>query len=473
MRESYYNNKISTREKLMDIVSLFSCSDLKERSMKFQKDFIFGTATSSYQIEGGRYEGGRTDSIWDVFSHTPGKVHNNETGDQACDHYHLYQKDIDLMAELGIDSYRFSIAWPRIFPEKGRYNPEGMAFYKELIAYMKSKGIQPSVTLYHWDLPQWVEDEGGWTNRKSVTYFLDYAKMCFDHLGSDVDLWITHNEPFCAGILGYMTGHHAPGLQDKDAGLCAIHHLLLSHGKTVELFRDKAMKGKIGITLNHSPVIENNAAYSDQIAASNFDGWMNRWFLDPVFKGAYPLDMINLYDSDMSFVQAGDLQAISQPLDFFGINYYHASKVAYDHTAPLRFKSVEIEAEKTMMDWPVTPEGLKQIIRRLRADYTSLPIYITENGAAFDDQVTEDGQVLDDRRCAFLQSHLEMVSQLNDEGMNIQGYYLWSFLDNFEWAHGYEKRFGIVYVDFESLVRIPKASYYLYQNIIQSMKKEA
>lgn len=435
--------------------------------LKFDEGFVFGTATSSYQIEGARHEDGRTDSIWDTFSRVPGKVANGDTGDIACDHYHRYEEDLELMKELGVESYRFSIAWPRIFPQKGQYNQAGMAFYKALIRQLKDKGIKPSVTLYHWDLPQWMEDMGGWTNRDSVVHFVEFAKKCYQELGDDVEFWITHNEPFCAGILGYMTGDHAPGKQDVRASLQAIHHILLSHGEAVKAYRKTGLSGKIGITLNHTPAEAASASLQDQLAANNYDGWMNRWFLDPVFKQSYPVDMINLYHQEMDFIQEGDLATIGQAIDFFGINFYHSAVVEYAPDHPLFYRMADMDVKKTAMGWPITPQGLDTIITRIRKDYTDLPIYITENGAAFDDVVSDDGSVQDTDRVEYLDAHLKTVVKMNQKGLNVAGYYLWSFMDNFEWAYGYDKRFGIVYVDFESLERTPKASFYRYQEIIR------
>ena len=437
---------------------------------KFDKNFIFGTATSSYQIEGAVREGGRTDSIWDVFSRKEGTIHNGDNGDIACDHYNLYEEDIELMKELGVESYRFSIAWPRIFPEMGKFNEEGMAFYKRIIAKLKEVDIRPAVTIYHWDMPQWLEDIGGWTNRESVKHFAEFSKACYENLGDDVDLWITHNEPFCAGILGYMIGVHAPGIKDVDASLKAIHHLLLSHGESVRLFRSMNLDSRIGITLNHSPAVPASESVVDGLAANNYDGWMNRWFLDPVFKGKYPNDMLNLYKPEVKsfdFIKPGDMEIISEPIDFFGINYYHASKVEYCENEPLGFKLADMGVLETAMGWPVTPYGLDVLITRIREEYTKLPIFITENGAAFDDVVLSDGSIQDEERTDYITEHLRTVSIMNQKGLGIEGYYLWSFLDNFEWAYGYEKRFGIVHVDFDTLSRTPKKSFYRYNNIIK------
>ena len=441
----------------------------------FDKKFVFGTATSSYQIEGAHDVDGRTDSIWDVFSRVPGKVHNGDTGDIACDHYHRYEEEVQLLKDLGVEAYRFSIAWPRIFPHKGQYNPKGMAFYKKLIKSLKDANIKPVVTLYHWDLPMWADNEGGWTNRASVDWFMEYTEKCYEELGDDVETWVTHNEPFCAGFLGYHTGEHAPGIKNLEKSLKAIHHILLSHGKAVERFREKGMKGDIGITLNLSPAYPNSNSFDDGIASNNCDGYVNRWFLDPVFKGSYPKDMANLFShqvKDFSFIQEGDLELISIKNDFLGINYYSSNVVEYSSDAELNFKYIEQDTKKTAMNWAITPLGLRDLIHRLRKDYTDLPIHITENGAAFDDAIHEDGKIYDKDRIEYIEEHLKVISALNNEGMNVAGYYLWSFMDNFEWAFGYSKRFGIVYVDYNSLERIKKESFHEYSKIIRNRSVE-
>jgi beta-glucosidase len=437
----------------------------------FNKEFIFGTAASSYQIEGAHDMDGRTDSIWDTFSRIPGKINNGDNGDVACDHYNRYEEDIQLLKDLGVDSYRFSIAWPRIFPCKGIYNDEGMGFYKKLIARLKEANIKPVVTLYHWDLPMWVENEGGWTNRLSVDWFMEYTKKCFEELGRDVDTWITHNEPFCAGFLGHYSGEHAPGIKNLGKSLKAIHHILLSHGEAVKLFRDKKLGGEIGITLNLSPISTITSSLNDKIACNNCDGFFNRWFLDPIFRGEYPTDMVNLFShkvNDFSFIKEGDLDKISIENDFLGINYYSSIVVKYSKDKDWLFEFIDQDIKKTDMGWPITPLKLKELIHRIRNQYTNLPIYITENGAAFKDELTEDGKVDDKDRIDYIKAHLKVLCQLNKEGMNVAGYYLWSFMDNFEWAHGYSKRFGIVYIDYDYLKRIKKESFYAYSKIIKN-----
>lgn len=438
----------------------------------FAKDFIFGTATSSYQIEGAVNAGGRTPSIWDEFSKQPGKVWNGDTGEVACDHYHRFEEDIEIIKSLGVDSYRFSIAWPRIFPREGEYNPEGMAFYRNLAIKLNEAGIRPFVTLYHWDLPQWAHEKGGWVNRDSVDWFLDYATKCFEELDDVVSMWITHNEPWCAALLGYYEGVHAPGHTSLNEAVKVAHHLLVSHGKAVEVYKERLQFEKpIGITLNLTPVYPAGATANDELAANNFDGYINRWFLDPIFKGSYPKDIMNLYSryvDGFDFIQEGDMDAIGTSCDFFGINFYNRSLIKYSKEAPLLFEPAESDYPKTGMGWDVSPNEFRELIRTLRSDYTDLPIYITENGAAFPDELEEDGTVRDVGRKDYVEQHIRAIAELNDEGMNIQGYYLWSLLDNFEWAFGYDKRFGITYVDFATQNRYLKDSAKRYAEIVKS-----
>lgn len=436
--------------------------------MSFSKPFIFGVATSAYQIEGCTHGGGRTDSIWDTFCRIPGRVFNGDNGDVACDHYNRFLDDIGIIKDLGVDAYRFSIAWPRIYPAEGVYNPEGMAYYKALLSALHDNGIKASVTLYHWDLPQWVQDLGGWEDRKSVEHFMVFAKKCFDELDPYVFQWITHNEPWCASILSNGIGEHAPGKRSLDAALKVAHHLLLSHGKTVQLYRESGFKQTIGITLNLTPVYAESDSIEDKLAESNMDGYFNRWFLDPLYKGQYPKDMLNLYAprlSSLSFIQKGDLECIQSPCDFLGVNYYSRSLVKYDGFSVGLFGSAYSDYPKTAMGWDISPDAFVSLIERIRRDYTESPIYITENGSAWND-VLIDGAVHDQDRINYLEAHLLAVRTMNEKELNIAGYYCWSLMDNFEWSFGYSKRFGIVYVDFETQARIKKDSYYRYQQII-------
>ena len=441
---------------------------------QFTKDFIFGTATSSYQIEGAYNEGGRSLSIWDTFSRTPGKVINGDTGDVACDHYHRFEEDVQIIKELGVDSYRFSIAWPRVFPKDGVYNEEGMNFYKSLIASLLEAGIKPMVTLYHWDLPMWAHEKSGWVNRDSVSWFLQFAQKCFEELDEHVHSWITHNEPWCASFLSYHAGHHAPGHKNIEEGLKAAHHILLSHGEAVKLLKGKMNSDTpIGITLNLSPSYPASNSYNDQIACNNADGYTNRWFLDPIFKGSYPVDMVNLFSRfvhDFSFIKHGDLDTISVDCDFFGINYYSRALVEFAGNDNFLFNGAYSDYPKTAMGWDISPVEFKELIHRLRRDYTNLPIFITENGAACNDVLEADKTVHDKERTDYIEKHLTAVHELNDEEMNVAGYFLWSLLDNFEWAFGYEKRFGMIYVDFQTQERYWKDSAKRYQQIVKARK---
>ncbi|MCL6490045.1 MAG: beta-glucosidase [Alicyclobacillus mali] len=437
---------------------------------KFPDEFVWGTATASYQVEGAAREGGRGRSIWDIFSHTPGKVAEGHTGDVACDHYHRYEDDVQLMKELGISSYRFSIAWPRVMPEKGRVWVKGLDFYKRLATKLLENGIRPAVTMYHWDLPQWIEDEGGWNSRDTVSRFLEYSEILFREFGDLVPMWITHNEPWCASILGYGIGVHAPGLKDWRRAYRAAHHLLLSHGQAVRLYRELGLPGEIGITLNLAPVYAATSNPEDLAAADRQDMFQNRWFLDPVLKGKYPESLLRRVDQAVGgfdAVKPGDLDVMATPIDFLGVNYYTRAVVANDPSDPLLgVRHLPGEGPRTEMDWEVYPDGLYDLLSRLRRDYGDIPIYITENGAAYDDRV-QDGAVHDPDRVSYLASHFAAAHRFLEEGGNLRGYYVWSLMDNFEWAFGYTKRFGLVYVDYDTLARIPKDSYFWYQRVIR------
>ncbi|GGI97742.1 beta-glucosidase [Alicyclobacillus cellulosilyticus] len=434
--------------------------------LRFPEGFLWGTATAAYQVEGAAQEDGRGPSIWDTFAKTPGKVLNGDTGDVACDHYHRYPEDVRLMKELGMQAYRFSIAWPRIFPEKGRYNPKGTDFYKRLVDTLHQHGILPVATIYHWDLPQWIQDEGGWANRRSVDYFVEYANTLFRELGDVVPLWITHNEPWCVSFLSHWLGQHAPGHRDLREALQVAHHVLLSHGRTVQAYREAGLSGRIGITLNLTVVDAASEDPADLRAAQISDGNANRWFLDPIFRGSYPADMVEIYTEQagpFDFVHADDLDIIRRPIDFLGVNYYTRSVVrAGEDGMP---KPVPPAGPVTDMGWEVHPESLYRLLTRLRREYTGLPLYITENGAAYPDRVV-DGRVDDPERIAYLRDHFAAAHRFIQEGGNLQGYFVWSFMDNFEWAFGYSKRFGLVYVDYATQTRIPKASALWYRDVI-------
>jgi beta-glucosidase len=456
----------------------------------FPPGFLWGTATASYQIEGAYTADDRGTSIWDTYSKTPGKVWNGDTGDIACDHYHRMEEDLDLLAELGVGAYRFSVAWPRIQPTgKGPANQAGLDFYRRLVDGLKSRNIEPTLTLYHWDLPQELEDAGGWVVRDTAERYVEYVDIVARSLGNDVERWITLNEPWCSSWLGYGDGRHAPGVQDIGKAAAANHHLLLAHGMALPVLRSAVPSAKVGITLNLGDFRPGSDHELDVAAARRADGNLNRLFLEPIFHGQYPEDMLEHYaqfEPGFSVVKDGDLGLISQPIDFLGVNYYFPSTVVDSTRATearlagfivgqgeqfpdLHLKSLETPGrDRTAMDWEIGSFGLTSLLVRVQDEYTKVPIYITENGAAFDDYVDPNGHVLDGNRVAYLQEHISAVHDAIDAGVNVQGYFVWSLLDNFEWAFGYSRRFGIVWVDFPSGARLKKESFGWYRDTIKS-----
>ncbi len=433
--------------------------------MHFPQDFVWGVATASYQIEGAFNEDGRGESIWDRFSKTPGKVLNGDNGDIACDHYHRYKQDIALTKELGVDSYRFSLSWPRILPEgTGAVNHTGLDFYKRVIEELLSRGVAPAVTLYHWDLPQVLEDKGGWLNRDIAKYFRDYAMIVFEGLGDVVSSWITLNEPWCSAFLGYGNGEHAPGMRDFPAHFTAAHHLLLGHGLALQGYRELNLPAGIGITLNLTPQYPVSQDPRDLAASQKADGFQNRWYLDPIFKGSYPEDMVDYLAFVDGAVQAGDLELISKPNDFLGINFYSRTLISADAGGLPRTENPRRDV--TAMGWEVYPEALYDLLIRVHQDYGPISLYITENGAAYDDAV-EHGRIKDSRRREYLEKHFAQAARAIRAGVPLKGYYVWSLLDNFEWAFGYDRRFGIVYVDFATQERIFKDSAFWYQSFLR------
>lgn len=436
---------------------------------RFPDGFRWGAATSSYQIEGAVREGGRGPSIWDTFSHTPGKTVNGDTGDIAVDHYHRWHQDVALMRDLGLQAYRFSIAWPRIIPDGvGATNHAGLDFYDRLVDGLLEVGIEPCVTLYHWDLPQALGDEGGLTNRDVADAFEAYTAVVTERLSDRVKDWITINEPFVAGFLGYWFGMHAPGETSRSAGLAAVHNLLRMHGKAVDVIRDSARDSEVGITLNLTSVYTLGDGEADQDEVRRTDGLSNRWFLDPVFRGAYPEDMVEEFGDDMPEIWDDDLALISRDIDFLGVNYYTPAYVkAGAESGPFGDPSARPDGERTAMDWLVEPRGLKDLLVRIHDDYRPPSIVITENGAAFDDERPIDGRVRDPRRIAYYHGHLGACHDAIGEGVPLHGYFAWSLLDNFEWSEGYAKRFGIVHVDYSTQERTPKDSARWYSNVIR------
>ncbi|MDT8716182.1 beta-glucosidase [Clostridium sp. 19966] len=438
---------------------------------KFPKDFVWGTATASYQIEGAVKEDGRGESIWDRFSHIPGNVLNGDTGDIACDHYHRFEEDIDLMKSLGMKSYRFSIAWPRIFPNGfGKPNPKGIAFYKKIVALLIERGIKPAITLYHWDLPQKLQDIGGWTNPQVGDYFVEYCKYIFTELGDKVSTWITMNEPWVFTILSYERGEHAPGYKDTKAALTAAHNALVAHGKVVKAFREMSCRGEIGIVLNMGYKYPYNASEEALKAAETAHELENSWFSEPIFKGEYPKAPMAKYKELDLFpdIDVEELKIASEPIDFLGINYYSSAYIAKNNEDPYGICYKDGVQPKTEMGWMIIPEGLTDLLVKLSNDYNHVKIYITENGAAFNDIVSLDGTVKDTNRIDYLQRHFMAMHEAINKGVNLAGYYLWSFMDNFEWAFGYEKRFGIVHVDYATQKRTPKDSAKWYSEVIRN-----
>ena len=429
--------------------------------------FTWGVATSSYQIEGAATAGGRGPSIWDTFSRVPGAVINGDSGDVACDHYHRYNEDLDLIKWLGVNAYRFSIAWPRIFPQgAGSPNQAGIDFYDRLIDGALERGITPWPTLYHWDLPQALEDKGGWNSRATSERFAEYAHLMAEKFGDRVKNWTTLNEPFCSAWLGYLYGVMAPGIKDLQTAINASHHLLLGHGLATQAIRSVASDLRVGIVLNLTPAIPLNE--KDELAAKYADGFDNRWYADPVFKGSYPQDIVEGFGKEVP-IHAGDMQSISAPLDFLGINFYTRQTVTLDGSAkPLPYRPVMVDGvERTAMGWEVHPESLTNIIMRVHRDYAPKEIYITENGSAWDDSVIND-KVDDPHRVSYLERHLDAMLAAKAQGAPVNGYFAWSLMDNFEWAYGYSKRFGIVYVEYETQKRIPKSSAYYYRERIKN-----
>jgi beta-glucosidase len=439
--------------------------------MRFPPDFLFGVATAAFQIEGATQADGRGESIWDRFARTPGNVHNGDTGDPACDHYHRWEQDLDLMQMLGVGAYRFSIAWPRILPGgTGAPNRKGIDFYRRLLEGLHARGIRPYATLYHWDLPQALQERGGWANRDSAAWFADYARLCFNELGDLVDDWITINEPWVVAILGYAHGTKAPGHTDWREALAAAHHLLLGHGLAVRALRDTSSAARVGITLDLTPAEPATPNPEDVAAAVREDGSKNRWFLDAVLRGRYPEDMVAWYErrlGPLDFERPGDLAVASAPCDFLGVNFYTRIRArASTGDGMLASAALPADGPVTGMRWAVAPDALRDVLLRIEREYGHRAILITENGAAYDDRPDGRGGVADPERLEYFRAHLEAVERAIRDGVDIRGYFAWSLLDNFEWENGYDKRFGIVFVDYETQERLPKQSALWYRDLI-------
>ncbi|GAA1367076.1 GH1 family beta-glucosidase [Streptomyces beijiangensis] len=435
-------------------------------------DFTWGVATAAYQIEGAVAEDGRLPSIWDTFSHTPGKIEADENGDVACDHYHRWREDIALMKQLGVDAYRFSVAWPRVVPGgDGPVNEKGLAFYDQLVDGLLEAGITPYPTLYHWDLPQALQDRGGWPERETAEHFAAYAAVVAGRLGDRVENWTTLNEPLCSAWIGHLEGRMAPGLTDITAAVRASYHLHLGHGLATQAIRAAVPGARVGIVNNLSPCEPATDREEDRAAAVRADGHTNRWWLDPIHGRGYPQDMVDLYGVDLP-VRAGDLETIAAPLDWLGLNYYFRNVVAADPGGPLpHAKQVYLPgARHTAMDWEVNADGLENMLVRLADDYGPQQIYITENGSAYPDVLRADGSIDDTERVRYLEEHLAACARAVRRGVPLSGYFAWSLLDNFEWAYGYDKRFGLVHVDYPTQRRTIKGSGYRYADIVRSSR---
>ena len=430
------------------------------------RGFVWGAATASYQIEGAVTEDGRGPSIWDHFCSLPGRVYDGASGAIAVDHYHRYREDVELLAGLGVDAYRFSIAWPRIFPDgHGKLEERGLDFYKRLLDCLEAKGIEPWATLYHWDLPLALEEAGGWRSRDTAYRFADYAQAVYRSLGDRIKSWITLNEPWCSAFLGHLVGEHAPGMKDATAAYRALHGLLLGHGLALQAFRHGGHAGRIGLTLNPFTHRAATPSAADALAADWSWDRDFRMFFGPLTGKGYPQRHLDALGIKLP-VEAGDLDLIAGKLDFLGVNYYSEELVASDPAAPEGFKKVPVSGAQTAMGWPIVPDGLGRLLRHIIAETGDLPLYITENGAAFADRPNADGSVNDPQRIDYLRAHLHQVEQAVADGLPIKGYFVWSLIDNFEWAHGYRYRFGVVHCDYATLRRQPKDSYSFYRDWI-------
>ncbi len=440
----------------------------------FPTNFVWGAATAAYQIEGAVNADGRKPSIWDTFTHTPGKIFNNQNGDIACDHYHRYREDVALMRELGLNGYRFSISWPRVMPDgRGQINQKGLDFYDKLVDELLTAGIQPYTTLYHWDLPQVLQDKGGWKIRATAQAFAEYADAVTRRLGDRVKSWITLNEPWVAAVSGYITGEHAPGETDMSAGVQAGHHLLLGHGLALPAIRANLRRpdAEVGITLSLTHVEPGDNSEGARDLALLAEVASNRWFLDPLFKGRYPTETEALLNP-MLPLEPGDLEIISRPIDFLGVNYYFRTMpIAIEDFTSFKLKVARpADSTYTAMDWEVYPDGLYHLLTGINRDYQPAKIYITENGAAFDDVLEESGENLavhDPARTSFLMQHFAAAGRALKEGVPLAGYFVWSLYDNFEWSFGTDKRFGLVYLDYPTQRRIIKDSGRWYQDFLR------
>ena len=433
----------------------------------FPANFFWGTATASFQIEGATREDGRSESIWDRFAATPGKIRTGETGDPACDSYHRYKDDIAIMRELGLNAYRFSIAWPRVIPDgDGAINAAGLDYYDRLVDALRAAGIEPFVTLYHWDLPQALQDRGGWAERATVEAFVRYVDAVVERLGDRVKYWATHNEPWCIAILSNEIGEHAPGLRSRLTALQVAHNVLLSHGQAVPLIHQRCPDGQVGIVLNFTPAYPATDSAADQLATRLVNARVNRWFIDPLTGHGYPQDAWEYYGADVPQIMHGDMETIAAPLDFLGVNYYTRS-VCRDLTggASGRILNQRDNGNVTDRDWEIFPQGMYDLLTWLNDEYRFPQLFLTENGASYDDTIAADGHIHDPARQEFLRQHLTTLLRAIDAGVPLQGYFCWTLMDNFEWTFGTSSRFGLAYTDFTSQRRIIKDSGYWYGRV--------
>ncbi len=442
-------------------------------NLTFPEAFIWGAATAAYQIEGAWQEDGKGESVWDRFSHQPYRILNEDTGDVACDHYHHLEEDVGLIKDLGVTSYRFSISWPRILPAGvGAVEARGLDFYDRLVDQLLKAGILPMATLNHWDYPQALQDRGGWPNRDSVDWFTEYARVVFEKLGDRVAYWATHNEPFVVAFPGYAEGSMAPGVASYPLAFQAAHHLNLAHGRAVQLYRQLGLPGQIGVVLNLATFIPKTGAPEDVAAAGRLEDFINHMFLDPIFKGSYPEDLMDWIGEMGPDVKDGDLAVTSEPVDFLGVNYYFSQIVRFNPHGFLKLRSepnIDPGWGTTLKSWGVCPSQLSELLLHLKENYGNPPMYITENGTALGEPADQNGYVDDQGRINYLRAHFSAAHKALSHGADLRGYYVWSLMDNFEWAEGYDVRFGLINVDFDDpkRKRTPKASYAWYRDVIE------
>lgn len=441
--------------------------NLPEDSALRNRSFLFGTATSSFQIEGAADS--RLKSIWDTFCEQEGKIADSSNGLTACEHVARFKEDVDLLEELGVDAYRFSISWPRVMQQNGELNPQGVKFYIDLLDELARRGIKAFATLYHWDLPQYLEDNGGWLNRDTAYAYQHYVACIAGALGPRVHAYATFNEPFCSAYLGYEIGVHAPGKTGRKQGRTAAHHILLAHGLGMQTLREHAPHAQHGIVLNFTPCYPVSESPADRLASLYADEYINQWYMQPVMEGKYPHVIEKLVPEERPDIHPGDMETICQPLDFLGVNFYTRLTYSAPQEEGELFSEHEHLPPKTAIGWEIYPQAFYDLLTSLHARYNLPPIYITENGAAMPDKL-ENGEIADNDRIDYYEAHLLALSKAIDAGVNVSGYFAWSLMDNFEWAEGYEMRFGLIYVDFETQERLFKHSAYAYKSLLSQRK---